>query len=106
MKLTVDNFNYLGSCLEGFLFGELSVLQLRKPCLKRFKITLYQASILAYLPSTGICIILHPKKGPAKKQKIAFYALCLLYVLSAAVLALDTAGVWFTLFVSINELLF
>ena len=63
MKLTLGNFNYLGICLEDFLFGELFVLQLRKPCLNKFKITLYQVSILAYLPC--ICIIMHPRKRPA-----------------------------------------
>ena len=40
------------------------------------------------------------------KQKITFYALCVLYVLSAADFTLDTADVWSGLFVSINELLF
>ena len=40
------------------------------------------------------------------KQNIIFYALCVLYVLCAVVFALDTTGVWISLFVSINELLF
>ena len=37
------------------------------------------------------------------KQNFIFYALCVLYVLSAALFALDTAKVWFDAFVSINE---
>ena len=60
MELTTDNFDYLGQCVEGFLFGELYVLQLRKPCLKRFKITLYQASILEYSPYIGY--VMYPEK--------------------------------------------
>ena len=76
MNLTLYNFTYLGICPEDFLFGELFVLQLRKPCLKKFKITLYRTSILAY--SLYICIIMHPKKGPAITQNHILCALCLI----------------------------
>ena len=63
MELGLNFFPFLGICLEAFLFGELFVLQLREPCLKRYKITVYQASIQAYL--RGNCVIMHPKTGPA-----------------------------------------
>ena len=45
------------------------------------------------------------RAGDNKKQKMTFYALCLLYVLSTAAFALEIALVWFGLFVSINGFL-
>lgn len=34
MQLTVADFEYLGTCMEGFLFGTLSVLQMPRPLTK------------------------------------------------------------------------
>ena len=48
----------------------------------------------------------HASKKWTGDNNITFYALCILYVLSVAVVALDTAGYWFNVFVSNNEYLF
>ena len=34
MELTLADFEYLGMCMEGFLFGTLSVLQMPRPLTK------------------------------------------------------------------------
>ena len=46
------------------------------------------------------------KTSDNNKQKVTFYALCVLYALSAAPFILGATDVWFDLFVSINEPLF
>jgi hypothetical protein len=38
MKLTTGNFDFVGMILEGFFFGEISVLQLSHPFLERSKL--------------------------------------------------------------------
>src|SRR5271155_1832596 len=72
----VDVYVYLSSCLEGFLFGTISVLQLSGPLLKKSNTTPSQDSILAYSP----CIY-NTRKIPARPgQKIAFSTLYVLYI--------------------------
>ena len=75
MQLTLTEFEYLALCLHGFLFGEISVLQLSDPFLNSFKITSSQDSIRAYLRC--ICKYMHPEKRPIAGtwNKIFFFML-------------------------------
>ena len=99
MKLTAEDFLYLCQYLQGFLFVELLfVSQLLSTEIQKLLYTIRHlfAAHLHY----------HSSKERIRdntKQKITFYALCVLYVLSAAVFALVTAGVWFDIFVGINN---
>ena len=64
----------------------------------------FQESILVYL--LCMCNFMHPKKETDNtKQKIIFYALCVLYVLSVADIILDT-GAFVIAFVSNNAAFF
>ena len=105
MKLTLGDFFHLSMYLESFLFGELYVLQLRKPCLKdsnHFISGIYSGIFALYLQ----CHASKERTGDNTKQKLTFYALCVLYILSAAAFALDIADACFDLFVSIMGFFF
>ena len=100
-KLTVGDFEYLAQCLEGFLFGELSVLyhQLQKQ-------VQYQSISGVYTAIFAMYWHYHTSKDRTPRDNttpITFYALCVLYVLSVAIFALDTAAEWFMAFVSNNR---
>ena len=90
MKLTPHDFLYFGTCSEGLMFSELSLLHLQNPFLTRFKNTPSQDSILAYLPWFWYIMHLKKRTGDNTKSNIIFYAHCVLYVLSAAVFTLGT----------------
>ncbi|KAF8811388.1 hypothetical protein BYT27DRAFT_7253085 [Phlegmacium glaucopus] len=68
MKLTGENFFFIGTCLEGFLYG------------------LYSGIFAMYLQGTS-------NKGidTDKRKNILFYALCVLYVLSGVTVMADIA---------------
>jgi FtsH-binding integral membrane protein len=85
-QLSHREFEYLAICLEGFFFGELFVLQLSTPVSEEFLIPGIYSGIFAvhsyYVSDKG---------SSNKKRSIIFYALCILYILSLAVIALDIA---------------
>jgi hypothetical protein len=87
MELNYDDFNFVGIILEGFLFGEISVLQLPHPLSKRLIPGIYSGIFAMHVQYHA------SKEGDNIniQQKIVFYALCVLYVLSVVVNALDIA---------------
>ena len=93
MKLTPENFFYLASlCLEGFCFGEIFVLPLSRQVSKEVTY-----SFLTPVPGlySGVFVLhlqLEYHATDKTKQNIIFYALCVLYVLSVVVMALDIAN--------------
>jgi hypothetical protein len=96
MHLTQGDFTYLGLCLEGFFFGAISVLQVT-PFLRSFFIIpgLYSGIFTLHLQ-------IHAKEADSRKRNIVFHALWVLYLLSAALIAIDIADFIFP-FVSDNE---
>jgi len=85
-------FDIIGLCLEGFLFGEISVLRLSLPFPTKARVEIVppcQDCILDICSSFAI----HALSNDNRKQNILFHALYVLYVLSAAVVALDIA-IW------------
>ena len=84
MDLTDHNIIYLGEFIEGFLFGEISVLPTvaPPPFLKNQQPGLYSGIFVLY----WLCV---SKKGTYLGQNIIFYSLCVLYVLSAVVFGSD-----------------
>lgn len=99
--MVIARSRYVGLCLEGFFYGTTSVLQLSRfsllkqsnimaPSLCRllFILGLYSGILVMYLQY-------YVKQGAnagAKRDKILFYALCFLYVLSVAGIVLDIAN--------------
>lgn len=102
MKLTAGEFDYLAICLEGFLFGELSVKPFSKEVQSCPMSGLYSGIFGLYLQYHAS----DKRTGNNTKSNIIFYALCVLYVLSVTVFALDIAIFWFGVFVSNNGHLF
>ena len=96
MKLTVGDFEYLSICLEGFLFGELSVKPFFEEAQHYFILGLYSGIFSIYLQYHAS----QRKTGDNTKSNIIFHALCVLFVLSMAVFALQIADLWFIAFVS------
>ena len=90
---------YLGTCLEGFLFGAISVLQLPRPLLKK-------SNIYSPLPSfpglySGIFALhihCHASRTDTANN-IFFYFLCFLYALSIATICV---AMLYYLVISVN----
>ena len=75
MKLTVGEFGYLGIILEGFLVGEISVLQQPRVSFSKDP---FQESIPAYL--VCICNVMHPEKRSMMQNKRLFSMLSVSYM--------------------------
>ena len=92
MESSSDHWHcyYFGVCLEGFLFGAISLLQLPRPLLKQSKIPppsfpgLYSGIFALYIQC-------HASRDTVKENKILFYVLCFLYVLSIATISVEMA---------------
>ena len=100
MKLTIDDFFYIGArFLEGFLFGKIPVLQLhtRSKEVKNHLIPGVYSGIFA------MHVQYHASKDETDnaKQNITFYALCVLYMLSGPVIVLDIATIVVSIVISI-----
>jgi len=65
MKLTARESNFIGICIEGFLYG------------------LYSGIFVMYFQDQT------SKKGTEIRKNILFYALCALYILCVVAIALD-----------------
>lgn len=97
---TFHDFLFLGSCLEGLLFGKISVLQsVLHPFLKSFKLQKNYLGLYSGIFAMYVEYYVSKKETDAK-QTLIFLALCILYVLSVIVIALDTAILGIILFVS------
>ena len=88
MKLTPGEFQYLGQCLEGFLFGELFNFTTSKALSKEI-----QHYFISGIYSGIFAVHLHyhaskERTGDNTKHNIIFYALCILYMFSALSLLL------------------
>ena len=91
MELTYTNFYYLGSCLEGFFFGMISVdCQTKLPFAKAVQhcaITgIYSGIFVMYLQHRG------SQQNTHRVNNILFYALWVLYALNMATIIVDTLG--------------
>ena len=89
--ITVNESLFIGLCLEGFLYGRIY-----------FQVNLYLAKEVQLFPGLGlysaIMVIYSSLHGPSKGSRTAtiiFYVICLLYVLSTAILACDLLGAIF-----------
>ena len=82
-------YDYSGICLEGFLYGTISVLPLFANAAQHCLISgLYCGTFIIYLQYYA------SKKGD-KANNILFYALCLLHVLSVTTVLLRLANfIW------------
>ena len=82
---TAIGFVFLSRCLEWFFGGTVSVLLLPCKLLKQSAmiIGLYSGIFLIYFQYNA------SPKNASKRNNILFYALCSLYVLSMASIALD-----------------
>ena len=92
MKLDIEDYEYLGMFLEGFLFGTISVLQLSS-CWNSSTISLsglYSGIFALYLQYHS-----SQRDADTKRKKIVFYALWMLYVLSATIIILDNTSLLF-----------
>ena len=99
MELTTEDFGNIGRILEGFFFGEMPVqiLQLLRPFLTILGI---------YSGIFAIHVHYHASRERTDNippNRIVFYALCVLYVLSVALIALDIAPVVVGVFASNNK---
>ena len=101
MKLTRNNYVYISLCLESFIFGEIpAVLQLSRHLSKRDSNLplvpgLYSGIFVMYLQYHAA-----KKRSNNVKENTIFYALCVVYALSMAIMALDIAVSVTTAFVS------
>ena len=93
MNYPID-FQYLGICLEGFFYG-IDIYSNHCLCPKLLKQSrrcpgpgLYSGIFVLYLQYNA------STKNVNERSKILFYALCLLYILSVAIFALDFIIVW------------
>ena len=86
MELDMNGFIYLGRCLEGLFFGTISVNCQAEVAevVQRFPIQgLYSGIFVIYLQHYG------SQKSTDKTKNIPFYALWMLYALSAVTLVSD-----------------
>ena len=85
MKLDTGNFQYLGVILGGFFSGEISVLQ-------QSWVSFWRSILGVYSGIFALHVQYHISNEEIDntKQKTVFYALCVLYVLSVAVITLET----------------
>ena len=80
MELNWTDYHYLGHCLQGFFFGKISVTcqaQIAKAVQYRPIPGLYSGIFAIYLQYR------ESQKGSYEAKNIIFYALCMLYALSA-----------------------
>jgi hypothetical protein len=93
---------YLPACLEGLLLGKIFVLPLSRTPLKRPVPGLYSGIFFMHFQHCTF------NNGPTDnlQRNIISYAICVLYVLSVAVVALDMISCLTDVSVSNNELFF
>ena len=88
MFTEVDSY-FIGMCLEGFLYGKISVL---------FALTRTLAKVVQLFPGLGLysgifAIYLQCLLIESRTINIIFYVLCLLYILSTATVVSDFLAV-------------
>ena len=79
--ITQEEFNVLSMCVEGFLYGKISVL-----CAKEVQLF---PGLGIYSGIFAIYFKLQFASKDSRTTTIIFYALCLLYVLSTATVISD-----------------
>ena len=103
---TSADFSYIGLCLEGFLFGKISILcgltcTLSKEVRLFSDLGVYSGIFVMYLQCS-----LRDSESRARTAKIIFYLLCLLYVLSMATVVGDILNFILQIFVSNNSIFY
>ena len=86
MELILRDFYYLGRCLEGFFFGMMSVncqTQITKAVQHCPIPGLYSGIFAMYLQHY------RSQQSTNRAKNILFYALCVLYALSATIIIVD-----------------
>lgn len=84
MYLISLDFSYLGLCLEAFFYGTISI---RRPVMPLISIPgIYSAIFFMYLRY-------HVQRGSDRVKNVLFIAICVLYVLSFAIIILDIMSV-------------
>jgi hypothetical protein len=95
MYLDSLDFSYVGLCLEAFFYGTIPIL---RPVMPLISIPgIYSAIFFMYLRY-------HVQRGSDRAKNVLFIAICVLYVLSFAIIILDMTSVGISL-VSNDDLL-
>ena len=104
MEVQITTSAYLAGCLEGFFFGEISVLLSTTVTLLSKEVQNYPI-LGIYSGMFAIYLQYHifKKESDDAKRNTVSYALCVLYVLSAASIALQIAFFRADGFVSNND---
>ena len=98
--ITAQEAAYIGVCLEGFLYGKISIL-CALTCTLQVENKVQLFSFLG-LYSGILTMYLQSPSKTSRTATILFYALCLLYVLSTATIVSDLVA--FILEVSNNSI--